>query len=944
MPNQFSLNKTRSLTLRLVLSALCLTAVAATLITQTKFFAGASAQENSANKTQDALANQELQFARSAATERAFAELAEKAKSGKPVAVIIGVRLPEAFRSEGFLKRQEAIETQRGFIAQAQQSLLNRLQANNRQTVKRFKYIPYLAMEVSAEELEQLKALPEVFQIEEDRASKPLLDESTRVIGADTAWASGFTGAGQTVAILDTGVDSTHPSLTGKVVSEACFSTDNGGSRRSLCPGGVTNSTAAGSGVNCAGVGGCDHGTHVAGIAAGRPGTNALGDTLTGVARDANVIAIQVFTRFTDNADCDGNAPCVKAVVSDQILGLERVLDLANLTSGGNPVFRIAAVNMSLGDDSNNAAACDGNSRKTAIDNLRSVGVATVISAGNEGHRAGIGVPACISTAVSVGSTNKDDTVSSFSNNAAIVSLLAPGGSIESSIPGGFGFKSGTSMAAPHVTGAWAVFKSSPGHGNDSVAAVLTQFQNTGVPVTDTRTPSPTNLVRPRLRLDSALGLRSADLRLTKTGSPNPVVAGTNLTYTITLTNNGPDAAANVMISDTLPANTALVSSPTTSALGWTCTPGIVKCTKASVANAETATFTFVVSVNAATPNNSTLSNTATVTTSDFDPNATNSSATATNTVIAQADLEVISKVDVPDPVITNNPLKYTITVRNNGPSVATSVELNDTLPVGALFNTCSSTGGGVCSGAGQNQKGVFASLTVGATAVVTFETTANCVLADGAIINNTATISAATNDPNPANNSASASTMALNPPPMISCPTDRDIIALTPGSTTAVVNYPAPVVVDNCPGATVVCVPASGTAFPLGATTVTCTATDSGGATASCSFTVTVWDASIQDEASGDYLLFNTFTGDYKFVRCGVNGFTMIGQGEIKRVGCVVTLHDDSRVNASYDRCSIAPRNTGEATIKRWQPNTTFILKDRNILNNSPSCPPPMP
>ncbi|HQR35770.1 MAG TPA: HYR domain-containing protein, partial [Blastocatellia bacterium] len=206
--------------------------------------------------------------------------------------------------------------------------------------------------------------------------------------------------------------------------------------------------------------------------------------------------------------------------------------------------------------------------------------------------------------------------------------------------------------------------------------------------------------------------------------------------------------------------------------------------------------------------------------------------------------------------------------------------------------------------------------------------------------INNTATISAATVDPNSANNSASAATVAQNPPPIIVCPVSRDVIAPTPGSTTAIVTYPDPVVVDNCPGVTVVCVPASGSAFPLGLTTVTCTATDSGGATASCSFTVTVWDASIQDENSGDYLLFNTFTGEYKYVRCGVNGFTMIGQGEITRVGCIVTLHDDSRVNASFDRCSIAPRNTGGATIKRLQPDTTFVLKDRNILNNSPTCP----
>ncbi len=962
MPNQMKLSPKNVSAgewiqkLGVLLAACCLTLIGAGVLGQTGMFSSAaSAQQNSTNQPNIAgqdPALKDLQFSRSADTERKFDELAKKAQGGKSVRVIIGVRLPVAYRAEGFLKRQEDKDSQHLLIAQAQQSLLNRLQANNRESVKRFQYIPYLAMEVSGEELEQLKQAPEVFQIQEDIADRPSLIDSTRIVGADAAWASGFTGAGQTVAVLDTGVDSTHPALNGgKVVSEACFSsttTSGGVNFTSVCPGGA-NSTAAGSGVNCAaGVDGCDHGTHVAGIAAGRTVTKSDGQTISGVARDANVIAIQVFSSKASDCGTD-TAPCARSFVSDQISGLERVLTLANMVDGGgNPLFRIAAVNMSLGGGMN-AAACDGDSRKTAIDNLRSLGIATVIASGNDGFTNAMGAPACISTAVSVGSTNKDDNVRASSNVTPFLSLFAPGGSIESSIPGtsvdSYGFKSGTSMAAPHVAGAWAVFKASPGHGNDAVGTVLTQFQNTGVPITDTRGAMPTNTTRPRLRLDSALGLVSADLRLTKTASPNPVVAGNNLTYTINLTNDGPDAASNVIVSDTLPANTAFDSIVTPA--GWSCafpavgSGGTVNCTKASVANNETAVFSIVVKVDPATPNASTINNTATATTTSFDPPA-NSTATVSTNVIAQADLEVISKVDTPDPVVTNNPLRYTITIRNNGPSVANSVTLTDVLPVGAIFNSCAADNGGICAGAGQNRTVSYASLAVGVTATVIFDTTANCSLSDGSVINNTATISASTNDPNPANNSASASTVAQNPPPVITCPPNQDVIAVTPGTMNAIANFPAPIVVDNCPGVVVVCSPPSGAAFNLGVTTVTCTATDSGGAMASCSFTVTVWDASIQDENSGDYLLFNTFTGEYKYVRCGVGGFTMIGQGEIKRVGCTVTLHDDSRVNASFDRCVIAPQNTGQATIKRLQPDTTFVLKDRNILNNSPTCPMP--
>jgi len=219
--------------------------------------------------------------------------------------------------------------------------------------------------------------------------------------------------------------------------------------------------------------------------------------------------------------------------------------------------------------------------------------------------------------------------------------------------------------------------------------------------------------------------------------------------------------------------------------------------------------------------------------------------------------------------------------------------------------------------------------------------TTANCSLADNTLILNTALINAVTIDPDPTNNLAAATTTAKKPPPAITCPADRDVIAPMPGSVSAIVTYPNPAVTDNCPGVIVVCSPASGTPFPLGLTTVTCTATDSGGATASGSFKVTVWDVAIQDDASRDFVLFNSFNGDYKFVHCGVDGFIMIGRGAISRVGCITKLTDDSRViSAEFDRCPIAPSNRGSASYKHPRIGTTFPMKDGNILNNTPTCP----
>src|SRR5262249_23061933 len=155
--------------------------------------------------------------------------------------------------------------------------------------------------------------------------------------------------------------------------------------------------------------------------------------------------------------------------------------------------YSIAAANLSLGSGVN-TSNCDtvNPSLKTAIDSLRSIGIATVIASGNNGSSTGISFPACISTAVSVGSTDDGsggtvaDQISSFSNSASFLSLLAPGRLINSSVPGG-GFQNlaGTSMAAPHVTGAWGILKSkSPSATVDQILAALT---SSGLPITDSR-------------------------------------------------------------------------------------------------------------------------------------------------------------------------------------------------------------------------------------------------------------------------------------------------------------------------------------------------------------------------------------------------------------------------------------------------------------------------
>jgi hypothetical protein len=157
---------------------------------------------------------------------------------------------------------------------------------------------------------------------------------------------------------------------------------------------------------------------------------------------------------------------------------MERVYQLRN-------THNFAAVNMSLGAG-RYTSHCDSDSRKAIIDNLKAADIATVISAGNEGFTDAVEAPACISSAIAVGNTTKQDAVAANSNMGRTVDLLAPGTAITSSVPGGaFASKSGTSMAAPHVAGAFALLEEKDPSKN--VEDILFDLQAKGTRITDTR-------------------------------------------------------------------------------------------------------------------------------------------------------------------------------------------------------------------------------------------------------------------------------------------------------------------------------------------------------------------------------------------------------------------------------------------------------------------------
>lgn len=435
--------------------------------------------------------------------------LQQQANSRGHVRVIVGLKVP--FAPEGLLGSTARV-AQRSDIAAAARTLRGRFaEAATRRpgALRSYSALPFMAIEVTPAELARLAADPLVASITENRKLRANLAQSGQLVRAPEAWAAGYTGLGQTIAILDTGVDKFHPFLAGKVVSEACYSLDR------FCPFGATSSTAPNSGLPCPISGECAHGTHVAGIAAGK------GAEASGIARDATLIAIQV---FSPDLEYPGYAV---AWSSDLLAGLNRVLELRGS-------FQIAAVNLSLGGG-RYTRNCDRADRPlaTAMASLKAAGIATVVSSGNEGYTDALTYPACISHAVSVGSVSDSDwgpcdefgtptapdKVACYSNSAPMLSLLAPGSKITSSVPGGgYDAWDGTSMAAPHVAGAWAVIRQK--FPDSPVGEVLSALQASGKPVTDDRVRSKKPLVKSRIDVKAALeNIARLSIAVTGTGA-----------------------------------------------------------------------------------------------------------------------------------------------------------------------------------------------------------------------------------------------------------------------------------------------------------------------------------------------------------------------------------------------------------------------------------------
>jgi uncharacterized repeat protein (TIGR01451 family) len=278
-------------------------------------------------------------------------------------------------------------------------------------------------------------------------------------------------------------------------------------------------------------------------------------------------------------------------------------------------------------------------------------------------------------------------------------------------------------------------------------ATVVNTASITSSPATD---PTPAN----NTATDTDTVTGSADLSITKTDGVASVTAGTSTTYTITVTNNGPsDEPVGMIVSDPIPAGTVGSESEPNcviAAVTFTCTTTAILASGASVSYQ----LTLAVAASFAPAN---LSNTASITAAPAaDPGAGNNTATDTDSITRSADLS-IAKTDSADPVIPGQAFTYSLTVTNNGPSDAATVQVSDTVP--AQFTVTNVTSpSGVCGHVGNVVTCTRATFAAAGTWVITVSVTANLAAAPG-VYTDTATVSAATADPVPGNNSGSQDT-----------------------------------------------------------------------------------------------------------------------------------------------------------------------------------------
>jgi uncharacterized repeat protein (TIGR01451 family) len=244
-----------------------------------------------------------------------------------------------------------------------------------------------------------------------------------------------------------------------------------------------------------------------------------------------------------------------------------------------------------------------------------------------------------------------------------------------------------------------------------------------------------------------------ADLSVGIAASPEPVIVGTNLTYTVTATNSGPNNATGVTLTDTIPSGVTFVSA-TPSQGTFIRSGNVITASFGAVANGAAPTLTIVVQPTAA----ATLTDSASVSANEIDPNTLNNSTTHNTQAQVVADLAVGITAS-PEPAKTSRPLTYTVTVTNNGPDASTGSSLTDTLPSGVTFVSASVTQGSFTH-SGNTVTATFGAISNGGTGVLTITVTPTAT----GQITDTASVVGNETDPTPGDDSASHNTQVIAP------------------------------------------------------------------------------------------------------------------------------------------------------------------------------------
>jgi len=434
-----------------------------------------------------------------------FDELLSRA-TAHPISVIVGLTLEREWVPEGLLSADAAKE-QRAAIDDAIAHFGSRYADKKNAQLRSLAPIPYVIVLADIDFLQRMHFDSAITSMEWSGTGSGGLQQSVPQVAAPAAWSANFTGDGQTIVIIDSGVDKDHAFLQGKVIAEACFSFPDPAwpTSSSLCPPDLLHYYDPGAGVNCpTTITGCSHGTHVAGIAAGSLSTSAI----WGVARGATIFSIQVDHKNPEVSACYPDpAPCARFNFDDLYIALTYV----DAWAAEHPDVHIAAINLSLKSTflypDRDTCTASRPGLFTAVRDLSSHGIPVVGITGNDGNKGRLSLPGCIRGIIDVGAVTKDDFVASFSNSTSEFDLLAPGTgnaahpNITSSVPGAgspYAGMSGTSMAAPHVAGALAILRQkSP---KASVDTLLQDLVTAGVPRTDSN-----GFTKPRINVWGAL-------------------------------------------------------------------------------------------------------------------------------------------------------------------------------------------------------------------------------------------------------------------------------------------------------------------------------------------------------------------------------------------------------------------------------------------------------